>query len=323
MNAICDRPRARAERLRGAVASPRSDHRAEQQHGLDPRRCAGLDARQRRSSSTTVSDDRDHREQRPGRPRSRRDRRVVGDQDRVARAVAPLAGGEQDEHRLQRAGDVGEPRHDPRGRPSSRPDGNASSRCTSSETITVSTDAPITHSTGCRTARSPSGRRRSRRASSARPCGCRVGAATRTRRPRRTPTRGATPIYGIARPPGGRRSNPGVAARINEADDERRRHRRRRWSTRMSAEPTGQKRGMRIVVATLAVSPDPGPAPPRPRASAARRRRSSMATMVVGKGGLVTRIRISYSAPCSRPALPLPERAPDRAAVRRPPRPTT
>ena len=75
--------------------------------------------------------------------------------------------------------------------------------------------------------------------------------------------------------------------------------------TRMSAEPTGHKRGMRIVAATLvAVLALGGVA--EAKSFRGRTSQKRMASVVVGKGGLVTRIRISYSAPCSDPRYRFP-----------------
>ena len=73
----------------------------------------------------------------------------------------------------------------------------------------------------------------------------------------------------------------------------------------MSAEPTGHKRDMRIVLATLAVLlAMTGVAEAKSFRGQTSQKR--IASMVVGKDGLVTRIRISYSAPCSDPRYRFP-----------------
>ena len=73
----------------------------------------------------------------------------------------------------------------------------------------------------------------------------------------------------------------------------------------MSAGATGQKRGMRIVVATLAallaITSVAEAKSFRGKTSQKR-----MVSVVVGSNGLVTRIRISYSAPCSDPRYRFP-----------------
>jgi hypothetical protein len=73
----------------------------------------------------------------------------------------------------------------------------------------------------------------------------------------------------------------------------------------MSAEPTGHKRGMRIVLATLAaLLASTGAAEAKSFRGETSQKR--FVSMVVGKDGLVTRIRISYSAPCSDPRYRFP-----------------
>ena len=74
---------------------------------------------------------------------------------------------------------------------------------------------------------------------------------------------------------------------------------------RMSAEPTGHKRRMRIVVATLvALLAFTGVAEAKSFRGKTSQKR--FASVVVGEDGLVTRIRISYSAPCSDPRYRFP-----------------
>ena len=73
----------------------------------------------------------------------------------------------------------------------------------------------------------------------------------------------------------------------------------------MRAAPLGQKRAMRIVGATLvAVLAFSGVAEAKGFRGQTSQKR--LASMVVGKDGLVTRIRISYSAPCSDPRYRFP-----------------
>src|SRR5262245_38545710 len=74
---------------------------------------------------------------------------------------------------------------------------------------------------------------------------------------------------------------------------------------RISAEPTGHKRRMRIVLAILvALLACNGVAEAKGFRGETSQKR--MASLVTGKGGLVTRIRISYSAPCSDPRYRFP-----------------
>jgi hypothetical protein len=67
---------------------------------------------------------------------------------------------------------------------------------------------------------------------------------------------------------------------------------------RMSVEPTGHKPGMRIVFTAiaLALAVAPGAEAKGFRGETSQKR---FASVVVGADGIVTRIRISYSAPCS------------------------
>ena len=74
---------------------------------------------------------------------------------------------------------------------------------------------------------------------------------------------------------------------------------------RMSAEPTGHKCGMRIVLATLAVVLA-GTGVAEAKTFRGETSQERMASMVVGQDGLVSRIRISYSAPCSDPRYRFP-----------------
>jgi hypothetical protein len=70
---------------------------------------------------------------------------------------------------------------------------------------------------------------------------------------------------------------------------------------RMSPEPTGEKRGVRIVLTlTLAVLLAL-PAAAHAESFRGKTSQRRMASLVVGDDGFVTRIRISYSAPCSDP----------------------
>jgi len=111
-------------------------------------------------------------------------------------------------------------------------------------------------------------------------------------------------MYGIARPPGGRRSKPGVAARIT-APRTNAQTQTAAMVQRMRAEPTGHKSGMRIVLATLAVVLA-GPGVAEAETFRGQTSQERMASMVVGQDGLVSRIRISYSAPCSDPRYRFP-----------------
>jgi hypothetical protein len=73
----------------------------------------------------------------------------------------------------------------------------------------------------------------------------------------------------------------------------------------MSAESTGHKRRMRMVLATLALLlVFTGAAEAESFRGTTSQKR--FATVVVGKDGLITRIRISYSAPCSDPKVRFP-----------------
>jgi hypothetical protein len=75
--------------------------------------------------------------------------------------------------------------------------------------------------------------------------------------------------------------------------------------TRMSAEPTGENAAMRIVFATVALLLAlTGVADAKSFRGKTSQKR--MVTMVVGQDGLVSRIRISYSAPCSDPRYRFP-----------------
>ena len=74
---------------------------------------------------------------------------------------------------------------------------------------------------------------------------------------------------------------------------------------RMGAEPTGHKRDMRIVLATLAaLLVHTGVA--EAKSFRGKTSQNRFASVVVGAEGLVTRIRISYSAPCSDPHYRFP-----------------
>ena len=76
-------------------------------------------------------------------------------------------------------------------------------------------------------------------------------------------------------------------------------------ATRMSAEPTGHKRGVRIALTTLALVLA---LPMAAEAKSFRGKTSQdrLASVVVGDDGFVTRIRISYSAPCTDPRYRFP-----------------
>lgn len=75
--------------------------------------------------------------------------------------------------------------------------------------------------------------------------------------------------------------------------------------TRMAGGPTGHKRRMRIVFATLALLlACTGAAEAKSFRGTTSQKR--FATVMVGDDGLITRIRISYSAPCSDPAYRFP-----------------
>jgi len=73
----------------------------------------------------------------------------------------------------------------------------------------------------------------------------------------------------------------------------------------MGAAPAGHKCGMRIVLATLAVL-IAGAGVAEAKTFRGQTSQERMASMVVGKDGLVTRVRISYSAPCSDPRFRFP-----------------
>jgi hypothetical protein len=119
------------------------------------------------------------------------------------------------------------------------------------------------------------------------------------------PTASRTPRYGIDRPPGGRRPKSGVAisTAIATATVETQ---AAAIVTRMTAEPTGHKRGMRIVLATLAALLVIAPPAAEAKSFRGKTSQKRFATVVVGADGLITRIRISYSAPCSDPAYRFP-----------------
>ena len=76
-------------------------------------------------------------------------------------------------------------------------------------------------------------------------------------------------------------------------------------ATRMSAEPTGQNRGVRIVLATLAILLAL-PAAAEAKGFRGKTSQNRMASVVVGDDGFVSRIRISYSAPCTDPRYRFP-----------------
>ena len=90
---------------------------------------------------------------------------------------------------------------------------------------------------------------------------------------------------------------------------------------RMSAEPTGHKPGMRIVFATLAVLLALAPAA-EAKSFRGETSQKRFASVVVGGDGLRHADPDQLQRALRRSALPLPERAPARAAVRRP-RPRT
>jgi hypothetical protein len=74
---------------------------------------------------------------------------------------------------------------------------------------------------------------------------------------------------------------------------------------RMSVEPTGHKPGMRIVFTAIALALLVAPAAEAKgfRGETSQKR---FASVVVGADGMVTRIRISYSAPCGDPRYRFP-----------------
>ena len=74
---------------------------------------------------------------------------------------------------------------------------------------------------------------------------------------------------------------------------------------RMSVEPTGHKHGMRIVLTALVLALVIAPAA-EAKSFRGETSQKRMASVVVGADGLVTRIRISYSAPCGDPRYRFP-----------------
>lgn len=73
----------------------------------------------------------------------------------------------------------------------------------------------------------------------------------------------------------------------------------------MSVEPTGHKPAMRIVVATLAVLLALAPAA-EAKSFRGETSQKRFASVVVGPDGMITRLRISYSAPCGDPRYRFP-----------------
>src|SRR6478735_10770760 len=73
----------------------------------------------------------------------------------------------------------------------------------------------------------------------------------------------------------------------------------------MSVEPTGHKPIMRIVLTALVLALGIAPAA-EAKSFRGETTQKRMASVVVGADGLVTRIRISYSAPCSDPRYRFP-----------------
>ena len=77
-------------------------------------------------------------------------------------------------------------------------------------------------------------------------------------------------------------------------------------ATRMSAEPTGHKQGVRIVLVTLVAAARGLPAAAQAKSFRGKTSQDRMASVVVGDDGFVSRIRISYSAPCTDPRYRFP-----------------
>jgi hypothetical protein len=76
--------------------------------------------------------------------------------------------------------------------------------------------------------------------------------------------------------------------------------------TRMSAEPKGHKRGVRIVLAFTLTVLLALPAAAHAESFRGKTSQRRMASLVVGDDGFVSRIRISYSAPCTDPRYRYP-----------------
>jgi hypothetical protein len=74
----------------------------------------------------------------------------------------------------------------------------------------------------------------------------------------------------------------------------------------MSAEPTGQKRGVRIALTLTLAALLALPAAAQAESFRGKTSQRRMASLVVGDDGFVTRIRISYSAPCTDPRYRFP-----------------
>ena len=77
-------------------------------------------------------------------------------------------------------------------------------------------------------------------------------------------------------------------------------------ATRMSAQPKGHKRGVRIALFTSVVLLAALPTAAQAKSFRGKTSQGRMASLVVGDDGFVTRIRISYSAPCSDPRYRFP-----------------
>ena len=76
--------------------------------------------------------------------------------------------------------------------------------------------------------------------------------------------------------------------------------------TRMSAEPKGQKRGVRIVLAFTLTALLALPTAAHADSFRGKTSQRRMASLVVGDDGFVSRIRISDSAPCTDPRYRYP-----------------
>ncbi|WP_028062687.1 hypothetical protein [Solirubrobacter soli] len=74
----------------------------------------------------------------------------------------------------------------------------------------------------------------------------------------------------------------------------------------MSAEPTGHKRGMRIVIATAVALLAGFSGVAEAKGFRGETSQKRMSSLITDKSGKVTRIRISYSAPCSDPRYRFP-----------------
>lgn len=75
---------------------------------------------------------------------------------------------------------------------------------------------------------------------------------------------------------------------------------------RMSAEPKGHKQGVRTALVTVVVLLAALPAAAQAKSFRGKTSQDRMASVVVGDDGFVSRIRISYSAPCTDPRYRFP-----------------